>query len=113
MLYNSFTFLLFFPIVVILFFVLPHKARQIYLLVTSYLFYMNWSPTYGLFLAYITLASYAGALMLDKSSTYGGDKIFQYNKIILISMLILCLSGLFIFKYIDFLNKSEQPKVSG
>lgn len=72
MLYNSFTFLLFFPIAVTFFFALPHKARAKYLLVISYLFYMNWNPAYGLFLAFVTLISYTGALMLEKSPSYGG-----------------------------------------
>lgn len=60
MLYNSFSFLLFFPIVAISFFVLPHRVRQWYLLLVSYLFYMNWNPTYALFLGFVTLVTYYG-----------------------------------------------------
>lgn len=75
MLYNSFTFLLFFPIVTLLFFALPHRMRQGYLLVVSYLFYMNWNPVYGLFLTAVTAVSYVGARMLGKCPTLNGGVI--------------------------------------
>lgn len=104
MLYNSFTFLLFFPTVAMLFFALPHRVRQYYLLLVSYLFYMNWSPVYGLFLAFVTLVSYGGSLMLQKAK--GGGKKDGQRKRILTVTLLLCLSGLLIFKYLNFLNES-------
>ena len=40
MLFNSVSFLIYFPIVVLINFVLPKKARNIWLLVASYYFYM-------------------------------------------------------------------------
>ena len=42
MVFNSFAFLLFFPIVLILYRVLPLKVRWIMMLVLSYVFYMGW-----------------------------------------------------------------------
>ena len=75
MLYNSFSFLLFFPIVATFFFLLPHKIRQGYLLVVSYFFYMNWSPTYSLFLVFVTLVSYVGAQILQKFCESENDKL--------------------------------------
>ena len=48
MLFNSFQFLLFFPAVCILYFLLPElKLRNIFLLLASYYFYMNWKPIYA------------------------------------------------------------------
>lgn len=109
MLYNSFLFLLFFPIVAIFFFVLPHRAKQWYLLVVSYLFYMNWNPTYGLFLAFVTLVSYAGAQILHR---YIGRQDDKQKRFVLITTLLVCFSGLFIFKYFNFLNDSVWSLLS-
>ena len=109
MLYNSFVFLLFFPIVAVVFFVLPHKARQLYLLVVSYFFYMNWNPTYSLFLAFVTLVSYLGAQILHK---YVSCQDNMKGRTILASTLLLCFSGLFVFKYLNFLNDSVWSLLS-
>lgn len=51
MLFNSLAFLLFFPIVCILYYCIPSsqiRARNMLLLVASYYFYMNWHPAYAL-----------------------------------------------------------------
>ena len=42
MIFNSFEFLIFFPIVLFLHFVLPTKIRWIALLIASYYFYISW-----------------------------------------------------------------------
>ena len=42
MLFNSFEFLIFFPVVTAVYFLLPGKIQWIWLLVMSYFFYMNW-----------------------------------------------------------------------
>ena len=41
--FNSLEFLVFLPVVVLLYWLLPHKARWILLLVASYIFYMSWN----------------------------------------------------------------------
>ena len=43
MLFNSGIFLLFFPIVVLGYFLLPKKAKNFWLLVSSYYFYMRFA----------------------------------------------------------------------
>ena len=42
MLFNSFEFLIFFPVVTLIYFALPAKVKWVWLLITSYFFYMNW-----------------------------------------------------------------------
>ena len=70
MLFNSFAFLLFFPIVCIVYYSLPTlKLRNLFLLVASYYFYMNWEPVYALLLLASTGITYLAAL--------GGGKIFK------------------------------------
>ena len=66
MLFNSIRFLLFFPIVALLYYAIPVKLRWGWLLFASYFFYMAWNPRYGVLLAAVTLVTYLCALMLQK-----------------------------------------------
>ena len=66
MLFNSFSFLIFFPLVTLIYFVLPRKTRWLWLLVTSYYFYMNWNAEYALLLAASTGVTYGCALLIDR-----------------------------------------------
>ncbi len=50
MLFNSFTFAVFLPTVVVVHFLLPHRFRWIWQLVASYTFYMWWRVDYALLL---------------------------------------------------------------
>lgn len=59
MLFNSFEFLLYFPAVCLLYFLLPSlKSRNIWLLIASYYFYMCWEPIYALLIMGSTLITY-------------------------------------------------------
>lgn len=97
MLFNSLHFLAFFPIVCIIYFLLPTlKARNIFLLGASYYFYMNWEPIYALLLLSSTLITYLAAIGIAQYPQ--NDK----KKLYLISSLVLNLSLLFFFKYYNF-----------
>lgn len=99
MLFNSFTYILFFPLVVLLYYIIPNKNRWLYLLLVSYGFYMNWNPVYALLLLFVTIVSYfAGLFMKNKSSSN--------SKKILIISIIISLIPLIIFKYLNFINDS-------
>lgn len=94
MLFNSLEFLLFFPIVCIVYYAIPSlKWRNMFLLVASYYFYMNWEPVYALLLLTSTLVTFFAAL--------GINKIKTYKKTFLISSLIINLAILFFFKYFN------------
>jgi len=101
MLYNSFLFLLFFPTVTLFYYLVPQAWKRWYLLLASYLFYMNWHPAYALLLAFITLTTFYGAKHIigrtDKKKS-GGE--------LLAVVLILSFAGLLIFKYLDFINET-------
>ena len=56
MLFNSYQFLIFFPVVVLLYYVIPQKIRYLWLLAASYYFYMCWNAKYALLLLVSTLA---------------------------------------------------------
>lgn len=71
MLFNSFEFLVFFPIVVGVYFVIPRRARYLWLLVASYAFYMSWNAKYALLLAFSTGVTWASGLSLDAINRTG------------------------------------------
>jgi len=97
MLFNSFAFLLFFPIVCIVYFIIPSlKYRNLFLLAASYYFYMNWQPIYALLLLTSTGITYLASLGIDRFS----DK--KKKKNCLIASLALNLSILFFYKYYGF-----------
>lgn len=102
MLFNSLEFLLFFPTVCIIYFLLgKNKFRNPFLLLASYYFYMNWKPIYAVLILTSTILTYACGLLVEK---YSGDKNKQ--KLFLINSLVLNFGILFIFKYFNFVNES-------
>ncbi len=101
MLFNSISFLIFFPIVLLVYFVIPRKCRYIWLLLASYYFYMSWNIGYTALLFASTLITYGAALLLEKNAKRQGAK-----KLISILSIALNLSILVVFKYLGFLLDS-------
>lgn len=97
MLFNSYSFMLFFPIVLFVYFVIPKKARHLWLLVASYYFYMGWNAKYALLIAVSTVVTYLGGIFLGKT------KSITKKKWIVALVVSINLFILFFFKYFDFL----------
>lgn len=100
MLFNSFAFILFFPIVCFIYWILPNKFRNIFLLIASYYFYMNWNPTYGILILFSSIVTWISALWMEKK------KAINTKKAILVVCLLINLGILFIFKYANFISAS-------
>ncbi len=100
MLFNSFAFLVFFPAVVLIYFLLPHKFRWLFLLVASYYFYMNWKPVYAILIFASTIVTWTCGLILEQSSSRSRKRLF------LTISLLINFGILFTFKYFNFLNES-------
>ena len=96
MVFNSYSFLIFFPIVVLINFMLPKKMQYIWLLVVSYYFYMNWDARYVLLLLFSTLVTYLSGIMIEASGT---DK---NRKTAVAISFVLNIGVLFFFKYFNF-----------
>jgi len=92
-------FLLFFPLVTGVYFLLPHKFRWFFLLIASYYFYMNWKPVYAILIFLSTLITWVCGILMDKSS----DK--KHKKGYLVLSLLINFGILFIYKYLNFLNE--------
>src|SRR3954468_3437089 len=99
MLFNSFAFLLFFSIICIFFFSIPHTYRKFLLLFASYFFYMLWEPVYGLLIAFSTVLSYLTATIIAK-------KTFENRKKYIVICFFINLGLLFFFKYFNFFNEN-------
>jgi alginate O-acetyltransferase complex protein AlgI len=98
LLFNSFTYLIFLPVVVLLYWVVPERFRRVLLLVASYIFYMNWMPAYGLLIFGLTVVNYVLGLAIDKHVVV--------KKKLLIAGLIFDIGCLCFFKYANFLIDS-------
>ena len=66
MLFNSIDFLIFFPIVVTVYFVIPQKVKTIWLLAASYYFYMSWNAKYAILIITSTIITYVSGLLIEK-----------------------------------------------
>lgn len=104
MLFNSVSYLVFFPIVFALYWLAkPGKVRQVVLLVASYFFYMSWLPKYGLLLFGLTFINYFLGLGIDK---FKNQK--AYAKTIFILGLFVNLGSLCYYKYANFVLQSIE-----
>lgn len=97
--YTSIQFLLAFAIVVFLYFSIPHRYQSVFLLVSSYCFYLAWSPEYLLLLFFSTLAAFIITIRIEKIEDTNGKKR-------LVALLVVFHLGLLLFyKYNDFLGE--------
>jgi len=95
-LFNSLEFLIFFPIVTLVYFLIPQKHRYLWLLGASYYFYSCWNAQYALLMATSTVITYLSGIFIDKIKNENGRKIS-----VAVSF-VLNLAILFYFKYFYF-----------
>jgi alginate O-acetyltransferase complex protein AlgI len=95
--FNSFAFFLFFPIVTLLYFWLPHRLRWGLLLVASCAFYMFFIPKYILILAFTIVVDYAAGLLIERAEG-------RARRMWLVASIVANVGVLAFFKYFNFLN---------
>lgn len=100
MVFNSYSFFIFFPVVVLITFIVPKKVQYIWLLIASYYFYMNWDAKYTLLLLLSTVITYISGLLIEQRK--------MSPKLVVGLSFTLNLSILFFFKYFDFAIKSAN-----
>lgn len=98
MVFTSFNFLIFFPILVVLYWITPAKYRWLTLLIASYFFYVNVKPVFALLLAGVTFSTYLFTRLINNTNIESRKKAFMRINIILI------LLPLFFFKYFGSIN---------
>lgn len=104
MLFNSIDFLIFLPIVLVIYYIIPMKYKHIWLLISSYYFYMCWNAKYVLLIFVSTVITYLSGILIDKVEKTWPDvnDIGKYKKLILALSFVSNLGILFYFKYINF-----------
>lgn len=95
MLFNSFEFLIFFPLVILVYFLLPHKYRWAHLLLASCLFYMAFIPVYIFILMFTIIIDYVAGILIEDANE-------KRKKLYLILSIIANIGVLAFFKYYNF-----------
>ena len=113
MLFNSFAYLLFFPVVALVYYLIPwQKVRNIFLLLASYYFYMSWDPRFILLMLGCTVITYLDALFIDISRKEDQENVAQEQRrtgkatLYTTVTIIFTLSVVAWFKYANFLTES-------
>ena len=95
-----------FPLIFLLYYAIPakySKARNMFLLIVSYLLYLQWKPVYALILLGVTAVTYYSALLVEKAK--------RPKRILTVGVLLALLPLLF-FKYFNFINDSISDLLS-
>lgn len=103
MLFNSLKFLLIFPLIFAIHWAIPAKYnqwRKLFLILVSYVLYMNWKPAFAIVLLGVTLITYWGGLVFDKEAN--GKK----KKRLVWLFALLGILPLLVFKYYNFINNN-------
>ena len=99
-LFTSFQYLLFLPLVVALYWVMPKRFRLPMLLCASYLFYMSWMPAFILLILPMTFFNWLCGGLLSRTQVLSQRKLcFGIG----VGANLLCLA---VFKYADFAAQS-------
>ena len=110
MLFNSMQFMIFFPIVLLIYFAIPQKMKNYWLLAASYYFYMCWNAKYALLLLFSTLVTYISGLLIEKIKN--SDKTLtqqvKLKKMVVGLSFSINLAILFFFKYFNFVIDTVQ-----
>lgn len=102
--FNSLQFLIFFPIVLLGYFIFPKKIKNLWLLLASYYFYMCWNAKYAVLIFLSTVITYASGIAMDKikkSVTDEAKRKLYMNCTVAFSF-IINLGILGYFKYTNF-----------
>ena len=95
MLFSSITFLFYFlPILLIVYFVVPKKFKNLVLFLFSLFFYFYGEPKYGFLLLISCIINYIMGSLIEKHR--------KYAKVFLIITLVYNIGQLLYFKYLDF-----------
>jgi alginate O-acetyltransferase complex protein AlgI len=100
MLFNSLDFLLFFTIVVIVYFSIPHKYRWFFLLIASFYFYASINMEYTILLIISILSIYIASLQIERTAN------LKIKKLCLITCILVNLGMLILFKYFNFFSQN-------
>lgn len=108
MLFNSYAYLIFLPVVALVYFNAPARFKRLWLLAASMFFYGCWSVKYLFLMLFSIALTYACARVIAAVDASGAspDAKRRRRKGALISSLVINLAILFFFKYFNFVAAS-------
>lgn len=109
MLFNSIHFLLFFPVVLGAYFLLPPRWRNLWLLLSSYYFYAAWKPEYVFLLIATTCFDYAVAIALSRFPQGLKRKLFLVLSLSVNVGVLIYFKYLFFFSQLSGINTNAIP----
>lgn len=98
--FDSLTFLIFLPVVILLHWLSPHRFRWIILLAASVIFYASWNIPLTLLLFGVIAVTYLAGRLLSALSSKAA------RRSVMIASLAVCIGLLLYFKYFNFLCDS-------
>ena len=104
--FDSLTFLIFLPVVILLHWLTPHRYRWIVLLTASVIFYASWNIPLMLLLVGVVAVTYLAGLILSKTDRKSA------RRLVLIASLAACIGLLLYFKYFNFLGNSVMSLIN-
>lgn len=102
MVFNSVDFLIFFPVVCLVYFIIPRRARNVWLLLASYYFYMSWNPKYALLILASTAVTYLSGILIGWAGTKEARRARALKRLFLVLSFGVNLAILCVFKYMGF-----------
>lgn len=99
MVFSSITFLFYFlPIVLLIYYLVPKKYKNIVLLIASLIFYFYGEPKYTLLMIFSIISTYIFGILINKYK--------KYSKLFLGISITISIVSLVYFKYINFIIKN-------
>lgn len=100
MLFNSIEYVIFLPLVIAIYYLIPSRFRWVLLLMASYFFYMSWKVEYLSLIIFSTLIDYSAGILMSKKTNKKSRLPF------LVMSLCTNLGLLFFFKYYNFASEN-------
>ncbi len=100
MIFNSYEYMIFLPIVLIFYSLIPRNWRWLILLAASYWFYMSWKYEYIILIIFSTLIDWMASIKIHNAT------LTKIKRRWLLLSLTVNLGLLFFFKYYHFLNST-------
>lgn len=99
MLFNSYQFLIFFPVVTVAYFLTPKKYKWLLLLIFSCIFYVAFIPKYIFILLALIIVDFTAGILIERSQN-------RWRRFFLIVSITATIVLLFVFKYFNFFNST-------
>lgn len=108
MLFNTWSYIVFLPAVCLVYFLIPHKIRWVWLLAASYFFYACWNVRYALLMLLSTGITFLSGILIGREKEKeGGGSVTRMRWYVALSF-ISNLAILFFFKYYGMFTDTLQ-----